>query len=84
MTDDRALVLSLLAEYESLCEAGGLDPAKFWELGAKAGDVAARRSGPHRAVAYVLRAVLFELAEKLEGDFPITPAQANLLRSTVS
>jgi hypothetical protein len=76
LTADRSLVLEFQGEWQRFCEAGGLGSDELYRLGRFAAQAADRRVGAHRIVAYVLRSVLFDLAERAQGDLTLHPKQA--------
>jgi hypothetical protein len=67
MTSADSAIVSLEREYDQFRNVGVLSPDELHRLGALASAVAAERLGPHRLVAYILRSVLFDFAQKAEG-----------------
>lgn len=76
MTAARSSVLEFQQDYQRFCDAGGLGSAELYQLGRQAGKIADERVDPHRIVAFVLRSVLFDRANYVEGDLQINPTQA--------
>lgn len=64
-------------DYAALVDGGGVGSAELYRLGRYAGEVASQRRGPHRIIAYMLRAILFDLAERAD-DRPITPGEGTV------
>lgn len=70
-------VLQLESEYDVFFGIGAVADAELWRLGSLADTIASNSRGPHRLLAYILRSVLFDVAQKAEG-LPIVPETAGL------
>jgi hypothetical protein len=67
MTYDEMSVADFEREYKELVRHASFGAAELYRLGRHAGKIATERRGPHRTIAYILRAVLFDLAQRADA-----------------
>lgn len=58
--------------YKAVIAGGWLDAAELFQLGKLAHDIFARSRGSYSVLPYVLRSVLLDLANHLDGE-PVSP-----------
>lgn len=73
MTDETQ---RLQDEYDTLKSNSDFGSAELCKLGRTAADIANKQHGARRIIAYILRGLLFDLAERIEGEPIATPVPA--------
>jgi hypothetical protein len=67
-------------EFRAVITGGWLEAAGLFQLGALAHEIFARSRGPYSLLAYVLRSVVLDLANHLDGE-PVSPDHGRFLKT---
>jgi hypothetical protein len=67
-------------EYHAVIAGGWLEGAELFQLGALADEIFVRSRGSYSLLAYVLRSVLLDLANHLDGE-PVSPDHGRFLKT---